>query len=207
MKKSKSVILTISLSLFAIILILILTKNISAFDNFIYSLIMKIKSNKMTEFMKIVTKFGSTSTIIILCLASLSSLYKQYLGSFYLCINMVLSTILNQSLKFIVQRPRPDLSMRLISETGYSFPSGHAMASISFYGFIIFLVLISNLKQKVKNIIVIILSFIILLVGISRIYLGVHYASDVIGGYLLSISLLMITTTVVRKRGLKWEKH
>ena len=112
--------------------------------------------------------------------------------------NLFLSGALNQILKRIVQRPRPT-EFRLIDESGYSFPSGHSMAAMSFYGFLIYITFNSNLNSKYKWGITIILSLLILLIGISRIYLGVHYASDVIAGFCISVSYLIIFTKIIKK--------
>lgn len=200
MKKNyKLIIFILFLIIFITLVIMICNGKISSFDDGIYKFIISFKSYYMTKFMKIITKFANTSTIIILCIASLSSLFKKYKGSIYLCLNIVLSTVLNLILKYCIQRPRPELGRRLIEEAGYSFPSGHAMASISFYGFLIFLILNSDFKMSSKIILTIILSLIIILVGISRIYLGVHYPSDIIGGYLVSLCLLIVTTSVILK--------
>lgn len=100
-------------------------------------------------------------------------------------------------LKHIVQRPRPT-EFRIIDETGYSFPSGHSMVSAAFYGFLIYLIY-KNVKNKyLKWGIIILLSIIVITIGISRIYLGVHYTSDVLAGYLISISYLIIFTSIIK---------
>lgn len=201
--KNKIIIFTISLLLFITLVILISVNKISRFDSFIYNNIIKMKSAKMTGFMKIITNCASVKVIIILCIASLISLFYKYKGSIFLLINVMISSALNVIVKNIICRERPS-GIRLITETGYSFPSGHAMASISFYCFLIFLVLNSKLSKGYKIMISIILSILILLIGVSRIYLGVHYASDVIGGYLLSICLLMVSSYILKK---KWSNE
>ena len=85
----------------------------------------------------------------------------------------------------------------MINESGFSFPSGHAMVATAFYGILIFLILKTDIKKVYKKIWIIVLSTVILLIGISRIYLGVHYASDVIAGFSLSISYIIIATTII----------
>ena len=86
-----------------------------------------------------------------------------------------------------------------ITENGYSFPSGHAMAALGFYGFIIYLLWHMNLRKKVKIIFSVLLSILIILIGMSRIYLGVHYASDVFAGYLVSGAYLILYITLVKR--------
>ena len=105
--------------------------------------------------------------------------------------NLIVVTILNQVLKFILQRPRPT-EYRIINEIGYSFPSEHSMVSVAFYGFLIYLIY-KNVKNKyLKLFLIIMLSLLIVMIGISRIYLGVHYTSDVCAGFLISISYLVL---------------
>jgi len=112
--------------------------------------------------------------------------------------NLVIITILNQSLKRILQRPRPT-EYRIIQETGYSFPSGHSMISMAFYGYLIYLIYRYVKNKYIKWISISLLSILICLIGISRIYLGVHYTSDVLGGFLISISYLVIYISAVNK--------
>ena len=88
--------------------------------------------------------------------------------------------------------------MRLIEEQGYSFPSGHSMVSTAFYGLLIYLIY-KNVKNKyIKYTLCTILSILILIIGLSRIYLGVHYVSDVIGGVCFSIAYLIIFINVFK---------
>ena len=107
-------------------------------------------------------------------------------------------TILNQLLKRILQRPRPT-EYRIIEETGYSFPSGHSMISMAFYGYLIYLIYKYVKNKYIKWISIVLLSILICAVGISRIYLGVHYTSDVLGGFLISISYLIIYISAINK--------
>ena len=117
--------------------------------------------------------------------------------AFAIPINLIIVTMLNQILKNIVQRPRP-IGYRLIDENGYSFPSGHSMVSAAFYGLIIYFIWKNVKNKKLRNISCILLSFLIVFIGLSRIYLGVHYASDVLGGFIISIAYLIIFTTTYK---------
>ena len=112
--------------------------------------------------------------------------------------NLVIITVLNQLLKRILQRPRPT-EFRIIEETGYSFPSGHSMVSMAFYGYLIYLIYRYVKNKYVKWISIAFLSVLICSIGVSRIYLGVHYTSDVLGGFLVSISYLILFISTVNK--------
>ncbi|MEC4630607.1 phosphatase PAP2 family protein, partial [Bacillus safensis] len=71
-------------------------------------------------------------------------------------------------------------------ESGYSFPSGHAMVAASFYGFLAYMLKQADLKKSQRYAFTVLNALIVFLVGCSRIYLGVHYATDVIGGFCVS---------------------
>ena len=111
---------------------------------------------------------------------------------------MFVITILNQILKRILQRPRPT-EFRIIEETGYSFPSGHSMVSMAFYGYLIYLIYKYAKNKYIKWALITLLSILICSIGISRIYLGVHYTSDVLGGFLISVSYLIIYISFVNR--------
>lgn len=194
--------------LFIIIICLVITgfiledvyeREILEFDKLAFSLF-KIRTPLLTKIFLIITNLGSPYVLIVLTL--LSFLLKNKKISFIITANLGLITIINQVLKFIVKRPRPS-DLFLIVETGYSFPSGHSMVSLSFYGLLIYFIYKYFKNKKLKIFLITFLSLIIILIGISRVYLGVHFVSDVISGFLLSLSYLIIFIKVINKFILK----
>lgn len=111
-------------------------------------------------------------------------------------VNLVCAAALNILLKQLIQRPRPD-GFRLITESGYSFPSGHSMAAMAFYGLLAWMVWHYERDRLVRWLCVAGFALVIVLIGISRIYLGVHYASDVIAGFCVSLVWLALYTKLV----------
>jgi undecaprenyl-diphosphatase len=138
--------------------------------------------------MKFFTFIGSAPFVIILSLLLLVFLYKVLHHRLELILFIAAvdgSAVINQVLKSIFHRVRPNLH-RLIDVSGYSFPSGHAMNAFTVYVIISFL-LWRHIPSKLGRSILIFLSILMILaIGISRIYLGVHYPSDIIGGYFAS---------------------
>ncbi len=110
--------------------------------------------------------------------------------------NLVGVVVLNWVLKEIVHRPRPD-GFRLITESGYSFPSGHSMVAVAFYGLLAWMAWRYERDTLVRRLSVAGFGLVVIMVGISRIYLGVHYASDVVAGFCVALAWLLFYTTVV----------
>ena len=154
-------------------------------------------SDFATPIAKFITNFGGAIFLIILTILLIVVLKNKKVG-LSICINLVVVTILNPLLKRLLQRPRPT-EFRIIEETGYSFPSGHSMVSMAFYGYLIYLIYRFVKNKYLKWISIVLLSLLICLIGISRIYLGVHYTSDVLGGFLISISYLVIYISASNK--------
>ena len=152
-------------------------------------------SDFSTPIAKFITNFGGAIFIILLTVILIAVIKNKKIGLSILA-NLAIITILNQLLKRILQRPRPT-EYRIIEESGYSFPSGHSMISMAFYGYLIYLIYKYVENKNVKWILISLLSVLICLIGISRIYLGVHYTSDVLGGFLISISYLVIYISAV----------
>lgn len=159
-------------------------------DSFCYNFLISFKSEGLTNFFKLVTNLGSTWFIIMLnIIIIITSLIIKKKDILIITINSCLSVIFNNILKVIIRRPRPNV-LRLVEEINFSYPSGHAMISILFYITVIVLINKSNIKYK--KIINASLVAIIILIGLSRVYLGVHYITDILGGYLISSSILII---------------
>lgn len=180
---------------FICILILVLNGKISGFDNNIYNLISNIISDRMTSIMKFITFLGSSYIIITITL--LLILFSN--DRIYYCINLISIFIINQLLKIIVARPRP-VDINIIIEKGYSFPSGHSMVSMAVYGLLIYFIYKKIEDKFLKWFLTVLLSILIILIGISRIYLGVHFASDVLCGFILSLIWLILFISIIEKK-------
>ena len=107
-------------------------------------------------------------------------------------------------LKNFIHRARP--LDGLLNETSFSFPSAHAMISVVFYGFIIYLLLPKIKNRKIKAMKILIASFLVLFIGFSRLYLGVHYLSDVLAGYIIGAIWLLIGVFLTSQRN-KYFSH
>lgn len=163
-----------------------------------YEIISKfLISDFVTPIAKFITNFGGAIFLIVLTIVLFIVIKNKKIGVSIFS-NLVIVTILNQLLKGILQRPRPT-EYRIIEEKGYSFPSGHSMISMAFYGYLIYLIYKYVKNKYIKWISIVVLSLLICTIGISRIYLGVHYTSDVLGGFLISISYLVIFISAVNK--------
>ena len=154
-------------------------------------------SDFATPIAKFITNLGGAIFLIGLT-ALLIILIKNKKIGLSIFTNLVIVTGLNQLLKRILQRPRPT-EFRIVEETGYSFPSGHSMVSMAFYGYLIYLIYEYVKNKYIKWSLIVLLSCLIVGIGTSRIYLGVHYTSDVLGGFLVSISYLVIYISAINK--------
>ena len=192
------VVLFICLAIFTVILINVLSGNISGFDEFVYNAISSLKSNFMTAFFKGITRFADEEPIILIAIVALIVIKNRKIGA-SIAVNLASSAFVNHLIKEIVQRPRPPMEIRMVEESSFSFPSGHAMTSVAFYGLIIYFVFKKVKDKKVRNTICTALSLLIFFIGISRIYLGVHYASDVLAGFVFGIVYLVLYITFVLK--------
>ena len=180
----------IGLITFSIIVVRLKNNTIISFDNYIYNHIKGLISPNMTNIFKIITEFGNIyimiPIIILILIFSKDKSFKKYF-----IYNLIFIFILNNVLKIIFTRDRP-IDINLIIETGYSFPSGHSMVSFAFYGFLAYFIYHANLNNYLKLLFIILLGLLVFMIGISRIYLGVHYASDVLGGFAISALYLVI---------------
>ncbi len=193
----KWIILFICVITFMFLIEDVMDSDIMVFDSKWYGFIsLHLISDVITPIAKFITNFGSAYWLIGFSIFLLFIIKNRKIGISIL-LNLGISTITNYTLKQILQRPRPT-EFRIIDESGYSLPSGHSMVSMAFYGYLIYLVY-KNIKNKYIRIsLITFLSILIVSIGISRIYLGVHYTSDVIAGFLVAIAYLIIYTNTIK---------
>jgi len=160
-------------------------------DMMIYHWIPGIQTPWLTNIMSVVTYVGFPLTYLgISPLVSFYLIYqKKILEAVFLNISLFSAWFADDLLKLWFERSRP-AGEALTAAAGYSFPSGHAMVSMAFYGFMAFLLLYHS-KQKLKWWAAMGLFILVFLVGFSRIYLNVHYTSDVLAGFLFGAIFLI----------------
>lgn len=187
------------LILFIILIILIKTNNTLNFDMAVYKFIAtNIISEKITPVVKVITNLGGVLYFIFIAIGSLIIVKNRKIG-LAVSLSIGLSALVNFILKNIIQRTRPLEEFRLIKESGFSFPSGHSITSMVFYGFLIYLVSEFVKNKKVKYVLTILFSILIVLIGLSRVYLGVHYITDVLGGFTLGLIFLILYISIYKK--------
>lgn len=197
MKKFNIFIGVLCLILFSVICYGVLSYDSLVIDTKVYSFISdNIMSDGITSVLKVITELGGVAFIVLAGVLIFMFCKKI---RWFVTFDLVGVTLINQVIKHIVRRPRPNV-LRLVEEDGYSFPSGHSMVSMAFYGIIIYLVYKNVTNKYLKWTLITLLSLLILSIGFSRIYVGVHYFTDVVGGFLLGLAYLIIYINIYNKR-------
>ncbi|MGG5317508.1 phosphatase PAP2 family protein [Enterococcus sp. AZ072] len=162
----------------------------------------------MDTFFLWVTKFANPLTIVILAAVFLGLFWfsQERITAIWLGANLVIiSGVVNQLLKLFFQRARPTILPHMVTEHSYSFPSGHSVTSMILYGTLIFTTGLFIKNKFWQYALQILLGLLILGIGVSRIYLGVHFPTDVLGGFLLGISWLLFTYPYYRQQKLVYD--
>lgn len=199
---------TILFIIFIIFTILVKLNVFNKIDTSIESFIIEIRNNNLTKVLTTITNLGSATALIAITLVILLvAIIKHHRLPISTMINLPSIYIINEIMKAIIRRPRPN-GIFLVDAIGFSYPSGHTIVSLAFYGFII-KSLCDRIKTKALKIIINILGIsLIILISFSRIYLGVHYLTDIIAGYILGSSYLILFLYIRKnyiKRLKKWK--
>lgn len=203
MKKFRIIIVCLCLLLFSVILFNVCKYGVLDIDNNIYNFISKnIMNDTLSSILKCVTHLGGVAFIVLLGVLCFMFCKKN---RWFITFDLVGCTVINQTIKHIVRRLRPNV-LRLVEESGYSFPSGHSMISVAFYGLVIYLVYKNVNNKYLKWTLITLLSLLILTIGFSRIYVGVHYFTDVVGGFFLALAYLIVYIYIYNKKVIKNEK-
>lgn len=194
-RNKRYVIIALCVVVFLAVLQNALSDDIFRLDSAAYSFfVMRLRRSWLTSIMEGFSSLSSPIVIAGMFLMVVAFAPGRRPG---MCaaLNLVCVVLINQVLKYIVQRPRPD-GFRLISEVGYSFPSGHSMVSMAFYGLCAWMVWTYERDRIVRWACCLSFAVTVFVVGMSRVYLGVHYASDVVAGFCVSLAWLAVYTKV-----------
>jgi membrane-associated phospholipid phosphatase len=181
----------------------VLEKEAFAFDKTFLLWLHQFANPSLDNLMLFITQLGDSNIVIIVAGVTLAILWwRRYrleaIGFILTCLG---GLILNTGLKLFFSKPRPQLWRQLITETSFSFPSGHAIGSMVLYGFVAYL--LATFYPKYSQIIYILAVIITTAIGLSRLYLGVHWPTDIIAGYGVGFLWLMICITMVKLQRLR----
>ena len=163
------------------------------FDSAVYNFITNIfivTDYRWVFFFKMATTLGS-SIVVCTIIFSLLILFKDKKYFLHTGLACLIGILFESLLKIIIKRPRPTEFWPLASESTYSFPSGHSFIVMVLFGMLIYFTYKEIKNKKIQYLLTGIFSIIILLVGVSRIFLGIHYPTDVVGGYIIGLVFLI----------------
>lgn len=177
-----------SLLLFLIVsLCVIFFEPLAAFDLYVVKCINEFSAKHPIQIPLFITDLGDRYGMVLPVLISLFLLiyFNKLRAALLIIIASESSHIITKLTKSLFQIPRPPVEFNLVQPHSFSFPSGHSLISMVFYGFLIYFCFKYIKNNLIKWTLIILLTILIVLIGLSRIYLGVHYPSDVIGGFIL----------------------
>lgn len=162
------------------------TEVLDTYDHQITEYVISFRKPSLTKYFIFVTKVGDIYgyLVVLTSMVVLSIfVFKKWTYVIKTTIVLALSAVSNMILKRFIDRARPGIE-HLVSVETLSYPSGHAMSAMAFYGFVIYLFYRFKINKYLKIGIITLLVILIFSIGISRIYLGVHFPSDIAGGYI-----------------------
>jgi len=182
---------------FGILTALVFNGGIADFESSVYAAIIKYRSSALTEIMITVTNMGSAFVIIAVTGIFLALPFTRMKFGIPIAINTAMSAGLNVILKIAIARDRPDI-LRLVGAAGYGFPSGHAMNNAALYALLALIVFRWTENNKIRLSILLFSITVTAFIGVSRIYLGVHNAGDVLAGWIMGMAVALFTDIMWR---------
>ena len=221
--KTKGIITGICLILFGILTWVVAgsvaagTSDTLAFDTVIREWFYSLRSPGLTEVVKAITFMGNTKTVVAVCVLLLAvplvigaaekaagkkdgcGLYIVKKIGVPIGVVAITGSAINKIFKHTILRPRPDVSLHLIEQGGWSFPSGHSISGLLLYGFLVWLIRRYCKNKTFVRVATVVLTLLWIGIGLSRIYLGVHYPTDVLGGWTLGMAVMMVAIMIIEK--------
>lgn len=179
-------------------------QEILSFDRPVMLWLHSVSTSWLTAMMQAVTDLGGLVVVPVAAIAVAVTMWRRGLRrkAVFLAAAVIGSTLLNAALKALFQRARPDYWEHLVAENSYSFPSGHAMASMSLAAALI----VVAWRTRWRWATVTTGAVYVVAVGVSRMYLGVHYPSDVLAGWAVA-ALWVVVVLAVLDRVQRWHRR
>ena len=192
----RACVFTVSIAVFFMMLFLVQSGKAAAFDDAVRFFFYDMRSGALTSAAKAMTYLGNWQSVTVLCIILLIIKPTRIRYGIPVSAGAISVTVINKIIKNLVRRERPDQIYHLIKQGGYSFPSGHSITSMFVFGMLIYLVRVNVQNRKAANVLTVIIAVPMVCIGLSRIYLGVHYPSDVLAGWALGIAVMMVVIEI-----------
>jgi membrane-associated phospholipid phosphatase len=188
----------------ALVIGLAIMVSVDLTDGFDGTLIGLIRSSELLGLfapLRVITELGSTVAVSLVALLALAvgAAIRMWRTGLVGAITIALASIANSTLKIAIARQRPELLDPIIVEHGFSFPSGHSALGMVAYGVLAVLVHRSSLPAPVRAAGLFMLGALVALIGLSRVYLGVHYPTDVIAGWSAGAVVVLVFAAITRR--------
>ena len=181
---------------FTVIAYMIATRGNVFFDDPVRNLFYDARSPGLTTLMELITYAGQWPAVTVLCLLLLIYPKTRFTFGVPVSLAAILTQILEKAVKYTICRPRPHVSLHLVEEHSYSFPSGHSISGMAVY-MLLFILIMAYMEGGGRKTALLILTFILAFgVGLSRIYLGVHYPSDVLAGWFGAWAMIAVVLLI-----------
>lgn len=193
MKKNKSLIIIIILAILYIgFSILVVNGLLDKFDFVFYEKITSHMSKNLILIVKGITNIGGPLMVIGICAFLVFYPKTRWNFGIMVAFGSLLTFLTGFMFKSIFGRERPDV-LQLVHEGSYSYPSGHAAVSVVMYGLLAFYIFKNVKSKKMKNFLIVMCIVAPIVIGLSRVYLGIHYMTDIIGGWILGILMTIVS--------------
>ena len=182
---------------------LVETGRTQSLDETIRTAVHRYQTTSATEVLSMVTQLGSVLAISLVTLAAFAVLWARGRrgDAWFLAAAMLGAIVLENGMKLILRRPRPEPFFGLAAPESFSFPSGHTLFSTACYGALALIVATSQGARGIQSGVWLLAGVVVAVIGVSRIYLGFHYPADVAGGLLTALGWLALLCAIWRRGG------
>ena len=167
-------------------------------DLAVLEFMVSIRNDFLNAVVAAITHCGDTVTIVALC-AILVILPTRRKYGFPLTLAALTGLAIYKPMKHIFLRARPDVMYHIVEQGGYSFPSGHTTSSIIVYGLLLYLIRKHCKNEKLKNILSVVCILLACLIPPSRLYVGVHWATDVLCGIFIAFGVVTLAIAILER--------
>ncbi|MGN0733395.1 MAG: phosphatase PAP2 family protein, partial [Emergencia sp.] len=197
--KKRMAVILISLAVFTIIAVNVSCHDFLSFDTVARNWVYSRRTDTLSSIIIPITYSGNVQTVF--ALGVILMLWKKTRKTFGIpfAIVSISSSVCYKAVKAVFKRPRPDVAVHLIKQGGYSFPSGHSMNCLVCYGFLIYLINRHCKNKKLARILTVLLTLQIICIGLSRVYVGVHFPTDILGGWSLGLAFLTVSIIIYER--------